>query len=303
MIKVCVIGHGYLGKWHCEKALKSKSAILTCIVESDPTKHSEIECKFPDVNVLDDYSKAYKLADTFIIVTPTSSHTQIIKDLMKASKNIFCEKPICENLEDARSIIKETGNYEKALMVGHSERCHLVWDQIDFSLGEYLELRREAPHKARALDVSVVDDLMIHDIDLVHFLMKDRFQSVEAFGVYKSNESPSFDYVEVLATLKSGKRVKLISDRRSITPRRSVSLHGIKCISVDLTLSNISNGEEVVSFEKRDHLFLEHENFYQAIMGTQEVLTTFKEGVDAVIVADAIKESLKIKNKVIVHYE
>src|SRR5690606_27312243 len=118
------------------------------------------------------------------IVTPTSTHFELCDYLVKQGKHVFCEKPLCAFYDEVlklETVLKE----DKVLQVGHSERCHKAWEVLKEEFSEIsapwaLKINRVAAFKGRATDVDVVQDLMIHDIDLLLFLMKKKPISVKA---------------------------------------------------------------------------------------------------------------------------
>lgn len=208
-IRVVVIGFGYLGKWHCDKVAACEDAELVGIVDTDP-KHMKIaQNKFPEAMLSDNLETFKENSDAFVIVTPTSTHYKIAKLAMSWNKHVFCEKPLCKNSQEAlelSNLAKESG---LTCMVGHSERCHEAWEKIEIPNEAYFaNLSRVTFFKDRANDVSVIDDLLIHDIDLIHYVLKTKVK--ELFAVGSKCVTQQYDKCYVYGILQNGSTFNLI---------------------------------------------------------------------------------------------
>lgn len=300
-IKVAVLGYGHLGKWHCQKVDLCEQAQLVAICDVTEQGRIKAQENHPHAQVTENYLDCLDSADTFFVITPTSYHYSIVKELISAGKNVFCEKPLCETLDQALELYQLSQKSEGVCMVGHSERCHKAWEHLkgDFK-PLFIELSRLTPFKGRAADVSVIDDLMIHDIDLVHYLTGAQFVEVETLGF--SSVTEKIDFASVTGKLSNGALVKIISHRDSPTElRQGYFVNSTRSLKVDMMKSQIIENEPQ-DYEKRDHLLIEHQSFYQAIQNKSEPLTSLLDGLKAVAVVEAIKKSIKDKAAVTVHY-
>lgn len=301
-LKVALIGHGHLGKWHAQKIQVIDDVDFFAIVEPNLEQWQEIKGIYPHVQVVKDLEEIIEQAEAFIIATPTSYHAPLVCKLLKKKKHIFCEKPLCQNSEELEDIESLLG--DSILQVGHSERYHQIWPQVLEDLTqmgkvEIIQAKRIAPFKGRATDVDVVQDLGIHDLDLLYFLLGDEMSSLEVWG--QKTISPHWDGVEVQALTKKGAKFFLSLGRQNAIEERSwrilcekgelyIDLHQrryIKVIKAELTET---------FYEGRDHLLEEQKLFYNAVLNKGLNPVDFQAGKKAVLaveqVLNALKESL-----------
>lgn len=305
-VKVAVLGYGHLGKWHTEKAFNLDEAELVAIVESYEPNQKLAQEKYPNVKVVSHIEDVINEIDAAIIVTPTSTHYELCQYLMKNNKHVFCEKPICPTLTEALKL-EDSLPEGKVVQVGHSERCHQIWESLRpkiHSIGTptHIKITRVAAFKGRATDVDVVQDLMIHDLDLSKWLINEEVISVQAFG--NKIRTGKWDHVTALIKFINGSSAMITSSRNHVKEIRSLEVSTDKGIHyVDLmnneysfaTSGQFENGEyvETESYEKRDHLLMEQKEFYQAILNNKEPMVDYYDGVRAVRLVQAVTESLE----------
>ena len=307
-LKVAVIGYGHLGKWHCEKVSGSLKADLEAIIDPSETSRERARVGHPGVKVL---SKPEELGsldiDAAIVVVPTSFHFEVVEYFLKRGVSVFCEKPLVSRLEDAyriKEILKEQGGI---LQVGHSERFHEVWEKQEefkkFLEGpSILKLERLAVSKGRAKDVDVVQDLMIHDLDLINYIVDEKPYALKAWGCKIVDDK--WDSVTAELKFRSGKVAFVSSARHYVEEKRffsSTSTRGsllVDFLNHKLKVAEVveeGNGEFLVrdeTYEKRDHLKLEQELFYSSILEGKPVVVGLEEGLYAVKLVDRVLESL-----------
>lgn len=320
-IKVAVIGYGYLGQWHAEKAATSPCATLSAIVEKSPVRKELAEKKHPGCKIVDNIKDVLPEIDAAIIVAPTSLHFQFIKELLSAGKHILCEKPICSSIEEVALIEQALLSGKGAnlvLQVGHSERFSAAWELLPSILDtatestittdqprskrrieESVYLNRLAPFKARALDVDVVQDLMIHDLDLLMFLFKETPIDIKAYG-HKIVTS-EWDEVCAYLTFPSGRFAAVRAARNFVRTTRSLEITNSQgSLCVDLAANEISYVKNLpeegqikkISFPKRDHLAMEQECFYRSIIDKRPPVISFADGLLAVKLVERILADL-----------
>lgn len=312
-IKVAVIGYGHLGKWHAQKAESfPEVAELKYIVEKFPAGIEAAKKAHPNVQVVDDISKCIHDIDAGIVVTPTTFHYEIVEYLLKNKKHVFCEKPVTETTAQAlilKDLLKEN---PVVLQVGHSERFHQAWERKNsyahfFQAPSHITLKRVAPFKGRATDVDVVQDLMIHDLDLLVYLFGETPVSVDAMG-FKMRTN-RYDYVTADFKFKSGNRATITVGRNQTKEVRELEISNkAGTLLVDLMRFEIQEalgsevGPEFVkldSYEKRDHLLIEHKNFYQSIKNHTAPIISLEDGLLAVRLIDHVLESVNSGKEVI----
>ena len=305
-IKVAVIGYGHLGKWHAQKAESfPELSELKYIVEKFPAGIEAAKKAHPNAVVVDDISKCIDDIDAGIVVTPTSFHYDIVEYLLKNKKHVFCEKPVTETTAQALKLQELLKINPVVLQVGHSERFHQAWEQKSkyqqfFLAPSHITLKRVAPFKGRATDVDVVQDLMIHDLDLLVYLFGETPVSVDAIGFKMRTDR--YDYVTANFKFKSGNRATITVGRNQTKEVRELEISNkTGTLLVDLMRNEIQEalgshpGPEFVkldNYEKRDHLLLEHKNFYDSIINKKDPIVSLTDGILAVRLIDHVLESV-----------
>jgi predicted dehydrogenase len=313
-LKIAVIGYGHLGKWHAEKAEAFPDlAELKYIVEKFPAGMDAAKIAHPNVQVVDDISKIIHDIDAAFVVTPTSFHFEIVEYLLKNNKHVFCEKPLTETTAQSLILKKLLSDKKLVLQVGHSERFHQAWERKEnykqfFQAPAHITLKRVAPFKGRATDVDVVQDLMIHDLDLLVFLFGETPTSVESIG-FKMRTN-RYDYVSSNFKFKSGHFATITVGRNQTKEVRELEISNKSgTLLVDLMRNEIQealgsqSGPEFVSldkYEKRDHLMLEHKHFYESILLHKSPIVSLEDGLLAVKLIDKVIESVECGHEVLI---
>ncbi|HVV68578.1 MAG TPA: Gfo/Idh/MocA family oxidoreductase [Gammaproteobacteria bacterium] len=183
IIKCGVIGVGYLGRFHAEKYAKLPNAQLIGVCDTDADKSNEIAQKH-GVLATQDYHELLGKVDAVSIVTPTQSHHQIAKVFLEHGVHVLLEKPITNTVAEADELIKIADKNKLVLQIGHLERFNSVVNALEKYLDRprFIQCSRLAPFKLRSIDVSVVLDLMIHDIDLIQYLVGSPIKQIHANG-------------------------------------------------------------------------------------------------------------------------
>jgi predicted dehydrogenase len=310
-INVAVLGYGHLGKWHCQKVDACTESNLYAIIEPFEAGQKAAKENHPNALIVSDIKEVIDDIDAGVIVTPTSTHFELSKYLLENKKHIFCEKPLCSSMQEVNQLVPLLSE-DKVFQVGHSERCHKAWEELesyrnDLDGAYTIDLNRVAEFKGRATDVDVVQDLMIHDLDLVLFLFGKKPTSVKAYG--HKIRTDKWDHATALLEFSDGSMAKVTSGRNHVKEIRSLEVMSDKgCLYVDLfensysigTDSTFDNGEFVKkeNYEKRDHLLIEHQSFYSAIQGESKAMVNFHEGAEIVNLIDKVLESLDKKERV-----
>lgn len=312
-LKVAVIGYGHLGKWHCQKADSFKDKVeLKYIVEKFPANQEAAKKNHPSAIIVDDLSKCIDDIDAGIVVTPTSFHYEIVAQLLNHNKHCFCEKPITEHTDQALKLKELLHGKDLVLQVGHSERFHNAWEMKEqymdyFQAPAHITLKRVAPFKGRATDVDVVQDLMIHDLDLLVYLFNETPISVDAVG-YKMR-TQKYDYVSANFKFKSGHRATITVGRNQTKEVRELEISNTTgTVLVDLMKNEIIEARgsfdgpeftKTIPYEKRDHLMIEHQHFYTSILEHKKPIVSIEDGILAVRLIDKVLESCDKGEKVL----
>ena len=198
MIKIGVFGAGHLGKIHLKVAEASNILDLVGFYDPDP----EVVKKIISEKKYAAYRNPEKLiaaVDIVDIVTPTASHFHIAKKAINANKNIFVEKPLANSIKEANSLVDMAKKQDVLGQVGHVERFNPAFQAVLTSINNpmFIETHRLAEFNPRGTDVSVILDLMIHDIDIVLSIVKSSIKSIHASGVAVISETPDISNARI----------------------------------------------------------------------------------------------------------
>jgi len=307
-LKCAVIGAGYLGKFHAEKYAGLPDCELVAVVDSNAETAQAIAAKH-GVPALTDYQELLGKVDAVSIVVPTSLHYQVARDFLLHGAHVLVEKPITVTVEEADELIKIADEKRLKLMVGHLERFNAAL--LGMNLTEqkplFIESHRLAPFNPRANDVSVVLDLMIHDIDIILDIVDSEVERIDAKGVTVLTSDT--DIANARIVFKSGCVANVTASRASLKVERKMRLFMPNCyVSVDFqnrVLAQYRKGEkemypgvpEIVSeeaaFENGDALLAEIRHFVDCIREDREPLVSGHAGRRALATAIAITELLK----------
>ncbi len=178
-----VIGAGYLGRFHAQKYAGLARCELTGVADPSQEARDRIAAEL-GVPVHADHQELLGRVDAVSIATPTALHYPVAHDFLSAGAHVLVEKPITTTAEEARELIALAAAAGRVLQVGHLERFNpvivAVADELDNP--RVIESNRLAPFKPRGTDVSVVLDLMIHDIDLIEHIVRAPIASIDAVG-------------------------------------------------------------------------------------------------------------------------
>lgn len=187
-MRIGVAGVGKLGEYHTgllkEIASGTSEVQFAGVFDLNPERLREI-CKKYSVPGFSSIEEMAGSCDAAIIATTTSSHFDISKQLLEAGVSLFIEKPITATLEEADELIRIEQERGLLIQVGHIERFNPALLAVEPYIGEpmYIQAERLSGFSRRVTDVSVVLDLMIHDIDLVLSLIRSDIRSIAASGV------------------------------------------------------------------------------------------------------------------------
>lgn len=306
-VRVAVLGYGHLGKWHCQKVDAHKDvAEFVAIVEKFPQGQEAAKTNHPHVKVVDDIKNVINDIDAAFVVTPTSTHFELVKYFLENNKHVFCEKPLCSNDEEAKKLKEIASGKNVVLQVGHSERFHEAWDKLRETFQNTpvpftVKINRVAPFKGRATDVDVVQDLAIHDLDLVLHLFKQKPLKVNAHG-FKIRTS-KWDHANIHVELEDNCHAYVSVGRNATREVRELEvISSAGAYTVDLFTNKIHFATNVKfpddsfvkeeAYTKRDHLLLEHKHFYGSILENKPAIIGLYDGMNAVHLVDSALKSM-----------
>jgi len=183
-LRMSVVGVGYLGAIHTKLLAKNTLAELSGIFDIDIEKAKEIAQQY-STRAFQSLDEVIEFSDAVVIATPTTMHFDLAKLFLENGKHCFIEKPITDRYQQALSLIELAERNKLIIQVGHVERFNPALKTVMQYEPKplFIEAHRLSQFKARAIDVSVVSDLMIHDIDIVLWLVKSPVKNIYANGV------------------------------------------------------------------------------------------------------------------------
>lgn len=183
-LRAAVIGVGYLGRFHAQKYAALEGVELVGVADADPERAAAVAAEV-NAPAVTDYRALLGQADLVSVVVPTERHYEVVRECLESGAHVLVEKPITQTVAEAEALIALAKSRNRLLQVGHLERFNPAWlalrPRIHTPL--FIEAHRLAPFKPRGTDVSVVLDLMIHDLDLILSIVDSEVAEVRASGV------------------------------------------------------------------------------------------------------------------------
>jgi len=223
MLKVGVFGVGHLGKFHLNNWKEIEGVKLIGFYDPSDLNANEVKKEY----ALKRFKKADDLieaCDAIDIVASTTEHFELCKKAILKSKHVFVEKPLCNTMDEAKEIVKLAKEANIKFQVGHVERFNpALLAAKEHELNPmFIEVHRLSQFNPRGTDVSVILDLMIHDIDIILSLVKSNVKNVFANGVNVLSDTP--DIANVRMEFDNGCVANLTSSRISMKKMRKMRL-------------------------------------------------------------------------------
>ena len=311
-LRVGVVGTGYLGKFHAEKYARMPDVDLVGVVDTNRSAAETVAKKVgtrPYHNHLD----LIKQVDAVSVVVPTSSHFDISKDFLAGNVDVLIEKPMTTTLEEADKLIEFADAKGLIIQVGHLERYNpavvALRGIVDNPL--FIESHRLSIYTARATDVSVVLDLMIHDIDIISNFVKSELIDVRAAGI--SVITGQVDIANARLEFANGCVANVTASRISMKNERKIRLFQRDAyISVDFAnheITLVRQNEQIkdslipgmeikqLHFDKGDALDDELKSFVQSVKRREEPVVNGQVGRNALRIALTVMEQIKNTNQ------
>lgn len=198
MLKIGVLGAGHLGRIHIKCIRDIEHYDLIGFYDPDDTNAAKAVADY-QTKRWDDIEQLIASCDVIDIVTPTPQHFDCAQRSLRQFKHIFIEKPITTTVEEAKSLINLANEAQVLGQVGHVERFNpaFIAVQDKFNQPMFIESHRLAQWNPRGTDVSVVLDLMIHDIDIILSVVKSNIKRISASGVAVISDSPDISNARI----------------------------------------------------------------------------------------------------------
>lgn len=307
-IRTAVIGVGSMGRWHADKYAALPESELVAVVDADRDRAQAVADEL-GTEATDDFRELIGRVDAVSVVTPTSLHYDVARALLENGIHVLVEKPITSTVDQARALVDLAASTKLVLQVGHLERCNPAVVALTDFVDEprFIESNRIAPYKPRALDVSVVLDLMIHDIDLVHAFVQSPMESVDAVG--RRVFSDNIDVANARIRFASGCVANVTSSRISMKTERSLRIfQDDSYVSADLQNKTLTSyrkrGEGPVSgpqdvdinsqsFGDADALMEQARAFLDSVANGTPPLVSGRTGLEALETATVIGDLIR----------
>ena len=285
-LRIGIAGVGHFGRYHALKVASSERATLVGVSDPDTERAKLVgwEAGAPEM----DFPTLLAASDAVVIAAPAETHHALAAEALRAGKHVLVEKPIAATLAQADELAALAAERKVILQVGHLERFSAAFGALERRIGVplYLEATRIAPFRRRGTDVSVILDLMIHDLDLILALVASEIKSVDAVG--GAVASKHADIANARIRFANG-TVATITDSRVAmrTERRMRIFAADGYLTVDFAnrhLTIIARGRgrpvpqvagygiEEVSWQDHDPLAAEHAAFAASVLdGAPEI--------------------------------
>lgn len=323
MVKIGVIGAGHLGKIHIRVILEIAEFELVGFFDPDTKRSEEISREF-GVTSYSDAESLIKDCEALDIVTPTTFHFGYAAFCLRQQKHLFIEKPVTSTSEEGKDLIRLAEEAKVIVQVGHVERFNPAMLSVEkYELKPmFIECHRLAQWNPRGTDVSVVQDLMIHDLDLVNSLVKSPLKRISASGVSVLSDTP--DIANARLEFANGSVANLTTSRISIKNMRKMRIFQTSgYVSLDFLdkkadifiledgQMQVPNPDDAMRVEfgsdenKRNLLVfspeapainaikMELEEFRKSVEAGAPIRVTLQDGVAAVEMASAIIEKIQ----------
>lgn len=313
--RIGIAGCGHLGKLHTKmQTMLPDISELIGVYDINP-EAVKTASELNKCNGFYNLEDMLPLVDGVVVAVATQGHYEVAKKCLLAGKHIFIEKPITATVEQGVELVKLAKDKGLIIQVGQIERYNPAFSQLkNFEIEpKFIEAHRLAPFNPRGADVSVVLDLMIHDIDLILSLIKSDIERIDAAGVAVVTDTT--DIANVRIKFKNGAVANLTASRMSLKKMRKFRIfQEQKYLSLDLDTgiadifyladksAVINDGMAVadldfvnkkIIYSKREKIELnalleENRDFVDAIAGRKPVKVTGEDGLKALQVADKI---------------
>ena len=320
MLKIGVIGAGHLGKIHLNNwaAIEGVKLVGFCDTDDENAKIVAEKYALPRFATTNELLDACDAVD---IVAPTTFHFELCEAAIKKGKHVFVEKPLANTMDEARALVKLAKEANIKFQVGHVERFIPAFLALkNMALQPmFIEVHRLAQFNPRGTDVSVILDLMIHDIDIILHLVKSNVNYITANGVAVMSDTP--DIANVRIEFDNGCVANLTSSRISMKKMRKMRLFqkdayiGIDFLEkkTEVIKLNTPEDKDVFTFDIETNngkktiavanphvqevnaIKMELEEFKNAILTNTETAVPVLDGFRAMEVAHQILEKISKK--------
>ncbi len=306
-LRIGVIGAGYFGRFHTLKVAANKRAVLSGVYDADPARAGAVAGEAGGKAAVS-AEALIAGSDAIVIAAPAEAHFDIAQAALNAGRHVLVEKPISSTVAQADELARLAAEKKLVLQVGHLLRYTAEHKAISERITRplYIEATRIAPFKPRGTDVSVILDLMIHDLDLVLSLVNSDIDTVDAMGAAVSSQFE--DIANARVRFVNGCVANITASRISLKTERRMRVFSEEgYLSADfgarsLTMIGRERGlplpgfdgfrREQISWNDHDAMAAEHTAFTASILEGAPVLVDAYAGRRALAAAIAVTEAI-----------
>lgn len=305
-LRIGLAGAGHFGRYHALKVAAAERAELVGIYDPNEERARTVgwEAGAPAMGL----DALLAACDALVVAAPAEAHHGLAASGLRAGRHVLVEKPIAATLEQADDLARLAAGRGLVLQVGHLERFSAAHGLVQGRMGKpvYVEATRIAPFKPRGTDVSVILDLMIHDLDLILSLVDSPIESVDAVGAAVASSYE--DIANARVRFANGCVATITASRISFRTERRMRIFATEgYLAIDfaarrLTLIGRGRGKpipgigafgsEEVSWEDQDALAAEHASFVASVLDGAPVRVDAAAGRRALEAALAVTASM-----------
>lgn len=304
-LRAAVVGVGYLGTFHAQKYTKNPNVQLVGVCDFSPAQADKVAAEL-GVAAIHKAQDIVGQVDLVTIAASTQSHYELAKLFLQNGIHVNVEKPIAATIPQAEELVNLAQQKNLKLAVGHIERFNPSIIELKKNLKDTktLELTRLATYKARGADVSVLHDLMIHDMDLVYWLSGSEIESFTASG--SKLISSELDTAQVAFKMKSGLMAYVNVSRVSSNMQRWIratqkgSVLYANTGTLELEKNEPGSGETPVKVStwtvtKEDALQKETDAFIDAVKNNTPTVVNGMDGLKALKAIEEVKAAIEAR--------
>ncbi len=326
-LRTAVIGAGKMGRLHSRIYSQMEQVELVAIVDQDLEKAQNLTEQYGG-KAYSDPDEIIEKVDAVTVSVPTEYHRQVAEPFLRRGIGVLVEKPLASTLEDARFMLELARAHNCTLQVGYSERFNPIvqaMKKLQFK-PRFIEAQRISPYTFRSTDVSVVLDMMIHDIDIILSMARSPIKDVQAVGVNVLGEHGDIANVRILfedgcvatlmasrLALKTLRKIRVFSEdaylsldylqKEGVMISKSANIDMVKLLRekqasgepVDMQKMNWSElvNIENLNIDDREPLRLEQEAFVKAVAEGSRPQVSAEDAVAAMELAERIMETIE----------
>ena len=309
VLRMGVAGAGHFGRFHTQKIAANPRAALSGVYDRDPARAAAVAAELGTVPL--DFAALLAMSDAIVVAAPAEAHFLLASQALIAGKHVLVEKPIAATLAEADTLAALAQQHQRILQVGHLLRFTPEHAAISAHMPHpiFIECIRIAPFKPRGTDVSVVLDLMIHDLDLVLSLVDAELETVDAIGApiasaFEDIANARLGFANGCVAMITASRISMRTERKM----RLFGQHGYLNVDFDnRKLFRIGRGGEGtpipdmegavmqhITWPAQDALAAEHAAFVAAVLDGAPVRVDAAAGRRALAAALLIAERMDV---------